>query len=314
MTAESPTKILEGALARQGLAGAKARLAIPAVASPLHRGVAQQGFQVTPTAGPALFCKLPAADQEGLLAPAEAAVMARLAGGLGVAPDVAWYDAPAAVLATAWLPDGWRYAKVEDLRRPDCLRAVLAALRRLQAAPVTPDLPCPDAGARLQRQDALLRDLPVERPPNYDWLMDQAHQALQALDPSAQAQAPCHLGAIASNVMLGPDGGLLLVDFDQAGLGDPLHDLGILLTEAFDFEDEWLAALAPLYGEAAQAAVNRGRLWGLVDDLAWGQWGFICHARGLRPDIEYFKYASWRFLRATQTAGDWGFERRLRQL
>ncbi|MEO1193438.1 MAG: phosphotransferase [Pseudomonadota bacterium] len=306
-----PEEALRAVLERQGVTGASVEPAVPAVVSPVHRGVAHHCWRVEVPGGDRLFCKLPAADQAQLLADADAARMARLAGDAGIAPAVAWFDEDSSILATAWLGEGWRYAKVEDLRQPETLSAVIGLLTRFHGQPVA-GLPTHDAAARLQQQDRLLRALPIDRPPNYDWLLDQVTLTLAALAPATQV--PCHLGAIASNVMLGPEGAVLLVDFDQAGLSEPLHDLGILLTETFDFEDEWLAALQPLYGEATPQAVNRARLWGLVDDLTWGQWALICHARGQRPEIEYFKYASWRFLRATQTAGAWEFERRLRQL
>lgn len=317
-TDSSPAEALAAVLARKGMSRGLDRdldidPAAPPVASPVHRGVAHHCFRVAAPGQAPLFCKLPAADQAGLTDAAAAAEMAALAGDAAAAPAVAWFDAESAVLATHWLDGDWRYARVEDLRQPERLRLVFARLQALHRAPPPPGAARHDPRARLRRQDAILRDLPVERPPNYDWLLDQAASALDALKPEQAPAVPCHLGTIASNVMLGPEDALLLVDFDQAGLSEPLHDFGILLTEAFDFEDEWSDALAPHYGAQTDKAVHRARLWGLVDDLSWAQWALICHARAQRSEIEYFKYASWRFMRATLTAGDWSFERRLRQ-
>lgn len=313
-TNRSPAEALAAVLAGRGLAqGVEIELAAPPVASPVHRGVAHHCYRVAAPGQAPLFCKLPAADQDGLMDAAAAAEMAALAGDTAVAPPVAWFDAESDVLATRWLEGDWRYARVEDLRQPERLRVVFARLQALHRAPPPSGATRHDPRARLSRQDKILRDLPVERPPNYDWLLDQAASALSALEPERAPAVPCHLGTIASNVMLGPDDALLLVDFDQAGLSEPLHDLGILLTEAFDFEDEWADALAPHYGAQTAQAVHRARLWGLVDDLSWAQWALICHARAQRSEIEYFKYASWRFMRATLTAADWTFERRLRQ-
>lgn len=314
-TKSDPSEILTEALSRRGLRpDAEIALAVPAVASPVHRGVAHHCYRVTEAGKAPLFCKVPANDQEGLMTASAAAAMATLAGETDVAPPVAWFDPESAILATDWLEGAWRYARVEDLRQPACLQTLIARLRALHEAAPTDGIVRHDPAARLERQDGMLRALPVDRPPNYDWLADQVVRAIEALAPGQGAAVPCHLGSIASNIMLGPDGALLLVDFDQAALSEPLHDFGILLTEAFDFEDEWADALSPLFGAKTAEAVHRARLWGLIDDFSWGQWALICHGRAQRTEIEYFKYASWRFMRATLTAGDWSFERRLRQV
>ena len=315
MSSNTPSEILTEALSRQGLPpNAEIGLAVPAVASPVHRGVAHHCYRVTEAGKAPLFCKVPADDQEGLMTASAAAAMAALAGEKGVAPPVAWFDPESAILATDWLEGAWRYARVEDLRQPVCLQTIIARLQTLHEAAPANGVVRHDPGARLKRLDGILRALPVDRPPNYDWLADQVVSAMEALAPGQGAAVPCHLGSIASNIMLGPDGALLLVDFDQAALSEPLHDFGILLTETFDFEDEWADALAPLFGAKTGEAVHRARLWGLIDDFSWGQWALICHGRAQRTEIEYFKYASWRFMRATLTAGDWSFERRLRQV
>ena len=311
---DTPEGQLRQALTRHGVSpNAEARLAVPPVASPLHRGVGHHCFRVEAAGSTPLFAKVPAPDQSKLVSP-DAVAIAELAGRAGVGPEVLWSDADTGVVALADLPAPWRYAKVEDLRDPETLSAIVQALETLHRATPPRSVAKHDARARLASQDALLRALPIERPPDYDWLLCQTETALAALLAKPVEPVPCHLGMIASNVMLGPAGAVQLVGFGQAGLSDPLHDIGQLLTETFDFEDEWRAILTPIHGADSERALHRARLWGIIDDVCWGQWGLICHGRALRPDTEFFKYACWRFMRAQMNASAWDFERRLRQI
>jgi hypothetical protein len=43
---------------------------------------------------------------------------------------------------------------------------------------------------------------------------------------------------------------------------------------------------------------NRARLYGVADDVRWGLIGAILAATSPRTDLEFLKYADWRFLRA----------------
>ena len=67
----SPAEALAAVLARRGMVqGVEMALAAPPVASPVHRGVAHHCYRAAAPGQAPLFCKLPAADQEAMLAAA----------------------------------------------------------------------------------------------------------------------------------------------------------------------------------------------------------------------------------------------------
>lgn len=283
---------------------------IASVASPIHRGVGHSCIRVEPVGGTPVFLKIVPPDQNGMKNPS-ADRIARIAGELKIAPS-AIETGNDNILSFAVLCDAWRTAKVSDLRDPHILSKIIETLSQLHSAEPIDGIDDYDMGDRLNQLDSILRTLSIDRPPEYDWMMDQAKLALSALNRHQHKRVMCHLGAISSNIML-KEGMVHLVGFNQSALSDPLHDFGVLLTEAFDFEDEWKSALAPIYGVDVDAAVHRARLWGIVDDLCWGQWALISHINSPLSDVEFFKYASWRFMRAKMNMSAPEFERRLRQ-
>ncbi|MGO4835698.1 phosphotransferase family protein, partial [Rhizobiaceae sp. 2RAB30] len=109
---------------------------------------------------------------------------------------------------------------------------------------------------------------------------------------------PCHADGASSNVMVGPDNAVRLVDFEWARQADPAHDLGTVLAELLPFDGEALLAVEIATGRPDAQVLARARLYGAADDLMWALWGFISAAQSPRKHVEFFKYAEWRLLRA----------------
>jgi Ser/Thr protein kinase RdoA (MazF antagonist) len=121
---------------------------------------------------------------------------------------------------------------------PAMFGALGAALGQLHALRPDADSPMPPAGMLPQRELAWVADLlaevagrvPQELQADYDhWVM-----AVRALDrcedlPVVLIHNDCNLG----NVVLTPAGEVALVDWDLAGLGPAVIDVGILLRNCF---------------------------------------------------------------------------------
>jgi thiamine kinase-like enzyme len=302
---------LEAALAGFGWRG-RYGLAAPAVVSPVHRGVANACFRVEREEGGAVFVKLPQPDLAPLLDPPSAAAAARAAAGVGASPAVAGYDPESGALATAWLGEGWDYARNDALSRPEVLEAALGHKRRIHAGPPMPRRDGPFE--RIARLEALLASETVHVPADLAWMRGNLVEIEAAMAAAGTEAVPCHLDQPASNVMLGPDGAVLLVDFDSAGMADPWYDLGGFLTEAFQFDEGFHQGIEIYAGATSEALFARAKLWSVVDDFHWALWATWCFATSPRTQIEFFKYASWRFLRARMTMLDWRFETWLRKL
>jgi thiamine kinase-like enzyme len=154
----------------------------------------------------------------------------------------------------------------------------------------------------------------VMLPHDYPWMLDNVRDIAAAIGAAGFDAVACHGDGIASNVMIAGAGQVLLVDWDEAVNADPYWDLGSLFAEAFPFDPPARAALESYAGCCDEALFARCRLYGIVDDLAWATRSMIAATITERVDIEFFKYAQWRFLRCRMSLCDRGFEERLRTI
>ncbi|MER8376742.1 hypothetical protein [Mesorhizobium sp. M1409] len=63
-----------------------------------------------------------------------------------------------------------------------------------------------------------------------------------------------------------------------------------------------------------ERAFNRAWLYGIADDLRWGLIGALVAAKSSRDTHEFYKFASWRFLRCRMALRDPRFGQALRRI
>jgi thiamine kinase-like enzyme len=281
----------------------------PDVISPVHRGVESALWLLRAQGRPDRVLKSLRPDMRAEFDTRSAVAAARVAGEAGVGPQVLWADETAGAVLMEHLGEGWRTATLADLQDAGTHAAVIAAADRLHET--TADLRRHDVFAEIR--DLLVRApaAGVALPSDTWWLADCAARVEAVLAGRDLTRVPCRNDGVSSNIMLGPDGAVRLLDYDRAGLNDPLYDLGVLLTETCAFETEMAARLPP---GLDQTALDRCILYGAMDDLMWALWSALQAVRSPRVHVEFRKYAEWRFLRCRTTLLDRRFEERLRRV
>ena len=279
------------------------------IASPMHRGVDAEAAVVT-SRGQSWLVKRYHPD---VLAPpgidvAVAAQASRQAGEAGVAPALCHADVAQGVLVFDYLAAPWREARLDALAEPDTLAAVIAATRRFHATPPLGRRLDPFAALRAEHRAA------AGLPDDAAWLLEQVAEIEAAIAAAGQDSVPCRGTGLASDLMLGEGGAVMLLDFDHAGDGDPWYDCGILLTEAFAFEPPMRAAVEQWAGRYDEALLARCQLYGIVDDVLWGSRMLRLAQASPRTGVEFFKYGQWRLLRARMNLRRWSFEAKLRSV
>ena len=171
-----------------------------------------------------------------------------------------------------------------------------------------------DVFARVRELALRAREAAVALPSDTEALLASAEAIRAALEAAGRDAAPCHNDGQASNILLGPGGEILLVDFDCAGQADPHYDLAVLLNEAHDTEAGWQAGVEMAEGRCDARVLDRCRAYALADDLMWGLQGLVLSATSPRRDLEFLKYGEWRLLRCRMALREPGFAARLHRL
>lgn len=230
------------------------------------------------------------------------------AGEAGAGPRVIWADAGLGAIAMEALGPGWITARQNDLQRPAVMQGVVAALRRLHGS-----APLPMRFDVFAQTDALLASLKAEGAPLPDdilWL--QALTGMLRPMATGVALVPCRNDGSCSNLMIGPDNKVLLIDYDRAGMNDPLYDLGCVMAELTDHEDEMAPVFAAYAGSFDPVGFARARLWSHLDDMLHCLWARLMAHRSERRSVEWIKYGEWRLLRLRLALRHPLFEQRVR--
>jgi thiamine kinase-like enzyme len=265
---------------------------------PLEGGITNRNFRVRFGAGDYVL-RLPGKDTAllGIDRTAER-IANQAAAGLGIAPAVAAGDERSLVT---------QFVVCEPIDA-DRLRAdptpVARALRAFHDCRVTlptrfwvPELLEDYAAIVAERGGVLPRGYPSARE-----VAARIAAALPLTEP-----VPCHNDLLPANLLRVP-GGVMLVDWEYAGMGHPLFDLGNLAVNN-EFDDPAEERLLEAYLGAPPAPAPRAalKLMRIMSDAREGAWGVV---QGVisELDFDFGAYAEKHFDRLAAAANDPRFE------
>lgn len=289
------------------------RASKPAVASPSYNAVESGSFDVSASGGaPEYFLRL-AIDEVADLVDADLAfAAARQFHSLGFSPEPIDFDAPTRGTLSRHLGDDWRTAKIDDLMDPDTAsRLIGIQIALAKSNPLGRRWSVFDGIGQLWQ---IVTAADAELPGDADWMLSWMAPIRGAIEASGVEYKPAHGDPHSSNIMLGPEGAIQLVDFDMAGDMDPYYQLGVQMNELYQFDSQMKLLLEMHDGAFSETAFNRCRAYAAADDLYWALRSLVLELRSPPSGVEFLKYAGWRFLRCRVLLGHPDFESRLRAI
>jgi thiamine kinase-like enzyme len=286
------------------LAAARAAIPLPAGEAVRLGGLTNRVYRIGD-----ICLRLPGKGTEEYINRRNEAVAAREAARAGVSPEVIHMDDSTGIMATRFI-DGAVTMSPENFRaRPGAPGRAGAAFRKLHGSgaifPFRFEL-----FAMIDDYLGILATRDVALPEGYHDVVREAGAVRAALAAHPLPLAPCHCDPLCEN-FLDTGSRMWIVDWEYAGMNDPMWDLGDLSVEGgFDAEqDEEM--LAAYFGGAAMAA-DRGRMviYKSMCDLLWTLWGLIQLAND-NPADDFRAYADGRFARCRALMATAEFARHL---
>ncbi|HEX6144678.1 MAG TPA: phosphotransferase [Geminicoccaceae bacterium] len=153
-----------------------------------------------------------------------------------------------------------------------------------------------DVFARIDDYLGLLRKNDARIPDGYDELQGEAEAVRRVLRDRPPALAPCHNDPLAEN-FIDTHERMYLVDWEYAGMNDPMWDLGDLSVEAGFGPDQEEAFLGAYFG-GPPSPEARGRvvLSKALCDLVWTLWGLL-QVMNRNPVEDFWAYSVGRYER-----------------
>ena len=221
---------------------------------------------------------------------------------LGIGPEVVVF-VPEEGWLVARFVDG-RPISVEEMRRPEALARVAAALRGFHDSDPIPGRF--DAWAVVDAYVVTAESHSVAIPAQF-----AGARATAELIRSARGQqrpVPCHNDLLNANFI--DDGSIRIVDWEYAGMGDRFFDLAnFSVNHEFDVDDD-RRLLASYFGEQRDVDLASVRLMRFMSDFREAMWGVL--QSGISDlDFDFRGYALKHFARMEGTASDPEFDRHL---
>lgn len=229
---------------------------------------------------------------------------ARAAAKAKVSPDVVFCDAKAGVLVTRLIDECVTMSAEKFRGVSGAAGRAGGVLRKLHHSGAT----FPErfnAFEKIATYSALLAKKNVKLPEGFDVALREA-EGFQSL-LGERSLAPCHCDPFCEDFLDERRSRMWIVDWEYAGMNDPLWDLGALSAggQFSAAQDEEL--FAAYFGAPATAA-DRGRvmIYKALSGLVWTLWGLIQHANG-NTARDFLAGAGHRFDRVKALMADPAF-------
>jgi thiamine kinase-like enzyme len=254
--------------------------------------------------------RVPGAGTEEYIDRVNEAAAARAAAAAGVGPEVVHVDPGAGLMVTRHLDGVVTMTPALFRTRPEAPGRAGAAFRLLHGSGAVFPFRF-ELFAMIDDYLRILATRDVALPDGYHDVVAEAGAVRAALSVRPAALVACHCDPLCEN-LLDTGSRIWLVDWEYAGMNDPMWDLGDLAVEG-EFgpvqEEEMLAAY--FGGEAPPDQRGRMVIYKAMCDLLWTLWGLIQLANG-NPADDFRTYADTRFARCKTLMADPDFARHLR--
>jgi thiamine kinase-like enzyme len=242
------------------------------------------------------YClRVPGKGTEEYINRAHEAVAAREAAKAGVSPEVLYFDARDGVMVTRFIKGAQTMSPAAFRLNAGAAARAGAAFRRLHSSGAV----FPFRFELFSMIDDYLKVLStkdVALPSGYHDVVREAEDIRSALAAHPLPNVACHCDPLCENFL---DTGerMWIVDWEYAGMNDPMWDLGDLSVEGRFAEAQEEEMIRAYFGGEAQPA-ERGRIviYKAMCDLLWTLWGLIQLAGG-NPADDFRAYADGRFAR-----------------
>jgi thiamine kinase-like enzyme len=276
---------------------------------PLEGGITNRNYKVR-FAGEDVVVRLPGKDTDllGIDRAAERAA-GELAARAGIGPEVvALLDDPPCLVTRFVVGEPMG---PKDLRRPEAIAEVAAALRALHGREER--MPTEFSSFRtVEAYAARIADRGATVPASYEWAAAAAHRIEAALVGPEHEPVPCHNDLLAANFIRGRRG-IRVVDWEYAGMNDRYFDLGnFAVNNELDAEGE--AALLSAYFEApaSERRLAALRLMRFMSDFREAMWGAV-QSTISDLDFDFDDYRERHFERMRALDADGRLERLLEE-
>lgn len=198
----------------------------------------------------------------------------KVAGELGIAPDVMYFIEPEGYLLTRFI--NGKHIAPADIIKPEYLTRIVRKIRLFHTR--APKLKSTfNVFRRVEMLVKVSKEHNCKFPVDFDWIMQKAREVEKALLKDPYVPTPCHNDLLNLNWMdedtPGEIGEIRLLDWEYAGMGDIFFDLGNFCHHHRLSDDQVRFFLQEYFGEVTPKNFARLKLMWPMSELHESMWG-----------------------------------------
>lgn len=191
--------------------------------------------------------------------------------------------------------EGFRASSNLDFLRPAVRNRAVAGLRAFNDSPrLTLTKTIFDM---IEEHVEQVRTVGGRTPPDGAHLLRCFTEAKAALEASGLDLVPCMNDTLAGNFLINEVDDVLLVDFEYASNNDRAYELALWFTEMAFPEAVERELVEEYWGRVDPRIEARISVLRALADLKWATWAMIQEAVSTL-DFDYYKYGTWKLMRA----------------
>jgi thiamine kinase-like enzyme len=265
------------------------------VYGPVSGGISNENWRVKNTDGPGdWFVKVPGNGTELFINRAAAIDASKKAAAAGLGPKVHDDLGDRGVEINDFLP-GHRASNHGDFADLKTCKTTVRAYRILHGLPEL--VLTKTIFDMIDEHVDQVRDLGAPMYKDSDWILLNTAIARDAMTASGFDLVPSFNDPMPGNFMIGPDGSIMLIDYEYASMNDRCYDFGIWFGEMFFSRERELALIEEYFGEVRQETVSRIIVHKALADVKWCLWSMV-QLKVSRLAFDFHKYGMWKKMRA----------------
>lgn len=272
-------------------------------ATPLGGGITNRNFRIDYD-GQSCVLRITGENTDLLGIRRDVEYIASLAAGeLGIAPPVLYLIEPEGYLITRFIRG--QNIPPEEIVKPMNLKRFAEKIRRFHRE--GPHLPVTfDVFDRIRLFIRIAQEHNCAFPEDFSWFMERFTRTESALKASPAQPSPCHNDLLNLNFMR-ENGDLYILDWEYAGMGDPLYDLANFSHHHLLTDDQIAQLLGVYFGEVSPTTFARIKLYYPISQMYEALWG-VAQTGISTLDEDFQGYADMFFARAEEHFKDARFE------
>lgn len=244
--------------------------------------------------GQRYICRIPGAGTEKLINRRQEKAVFEAVAPLGISERVVHFDADTGYKISHYY-EGSHNCDAKNAQEVAACMATLRAFHEKNLS-VPHDF---DIGERIAYYEGLCGGYERALFEDYPAVRAQADEALAYLGGLSRPRTLAHIDSVCDNFLMLPDGAIRLIDWEYAGMCDPLIDIAMFAIYSYYNEPE-TAALAALYfgRPAAQGEWAIIRAYVRLSGLLWALWAIFKSKSGEEfgdYTITMYRYAKGQF-------------------